>query len=595
MVDYKQVIIAQVGTQQLEDFFTPYSGPLWFRKLYLSKAEQDASFWTVNFNAKYDDLNDIEVLINTVSWKGSHLTMYNNLDDLYFSEVSQAFYFDQLSQSLYIKNFGPDHPPWQTKGITAGVVTGMSTVADTDRYDRPANQAYFGLDHEPRIVTSDYDDSQHLEDWAQNEMVFKSISIDFINSDGRFDSIRSDIMNQRIDILAANAPAKDEILDSHFKVVATGVVDNVSFPNENTMRITASDRRKVWEDTFPSAVYSIGFGGLTVDSNLIGQNMQMVIGQRNKVPCQILDKANNKYHIGYADVLNQLTSVSQAYAVNEDGTYVPINHTVDLSTGIITPTIIADNEDKDIAVDCIGLNAPNITGGTGGNTPIDIAIYLIELFGGMIYFDDFFDIDNINAVRNERAFNSGIYIEPGGVELRDVIEKCTFSVNSVFFQKGAVFSIATISEELTYNTEVMPDVFIAMPSIDYKTNDYMSRISVGYNKDNTSGLYNWYLDNTHEEAAVTAHNYKVQYDFETILINEADAREMATERYERNYIIVPSISGDLANPADFDFLETIRFNFKMNGRQMLPDALYRVTGGSKVKKQFTFQLIKEVI
>jgi len=138
MTDYKQVIIAQVGSTTPARFFAPFGGLVWSRNFYLTQAEQDASFWTAKFNASYRSVNDDIISINTVTWEGQQLSRYDSLAELSNVLVQDAFFFDTDAQVLYIKNFY-NYPPWQTPGITACLLYTSPSPRDRTRSRMPSS------------------------------------------------------------------------------------------------------------------------------------------------------------------------------------------------------------------------------------------------------------------------------------------------------------------------------------------------------------------------------------------------------------------------------------------------------------------------
>lgn len=592
MTTYKQVIIAQIGSTNPVDRIVPFEGLIWSKNFYLSQEDQDNSFWTTKFNASYEDVNTQDIDINTVTWSGQQLTSFDSLLELSYTYVQDAFYFDSEMQVLYIKNFY-NYPPWQTTGMSVGIVAGYSSMADVGIDNRPINEAYFGQEHEPRLIASSVDDYQELEDWKQNQMVFKNATILLINSDGELDGLRAQVMNQRMDILLAYVPSDEFIEDIDFNVVTTGIISDVSFPDENTVSITASDRRKSWEDTIPAIVYEAGFGPLLPGAEPIDKNMQMVIGYCAKVPCVTLDEASGQYHAGYATTETPLQAISQVYTLEND-TYTTVAYSYDLDTGIITLNIPGNADNGTVVADVDGIIAPSISGSTVSNSPLDIALFLINEFGGMPYVESLFDIETINSINSQRDTPAGYLIPIGGEVLRDVVEKCTFSINTVMYQKGSKITASVIEPSPFPVKTIYPDMLESMPGIAYDNADYMSRILTSYQKDHARDIYITTLEDTYEQDAVALYQFKVQYDFETILLDNVYAEIIGHERYYREWQILPELQVNFTSPIEFGFMDTVEFHYFMNGRDMLPNAIYRVTGLSKIKRTAKLEYIEEV-
>jgi len=210
----------------------------------------------------------------------------------------------------------------------------------------------------------------------------------------------------------------------------------------------------------------------------------------------------------------------------------------------------------------------------------------------MPYVDSLFDIDTINAIRNERNYPASMFWKAGGKKLRDIVDECTFSINTVLYQQGAKLSAAVITPELTPVEIINTDTMESMPAIAYRNDDYFSRISVEFDPDLVRDIYHSYSDNQFEDLATQLYQFKVQFDQRSIVSDRANVETMAYERYVISWDIPPNLTVQFTDPIDFNFLDTVEFRYLMNGRALIPNAIYRVTSLSKIKRTATLQYHK---
>ena len=82
------------------------------------------------------------------------------------------------------------------------------------------------------------------------------------------------------------------------------------------------------------------------------------------------------------------------------------------------------------------------------------------------------------------------------------------------------------------------------------------------------------------------------YDFETILVNQADAEKYGLERYRLSYTPQAELTINGLAPFDFDFMDNIDFHFVMHGRERLPNSRWRVINMNKIRHTATLKFIE---
>lgn len=587
MTDYKRIILAQFGVTEPLGFFSPYRGLVWWRKVSLTQDDIDASFWTVNFGASFDDplVIDEQVIINTVSWSGRQLSEIDNLDDLFREDIINSFFMDIDAQILYIKNFD-FLPVWQTPNLVSGVVSGVATMADVDANGRPFNAAFGGFEYEIRLIDSSITDQFKLDNWSNNIMQFENFSFSLLNPDGRYDTVRDDVMNQTAKLFMAEVEADKAVDINDFNVIATGAISDVSFPDADTATVTVSDIRSNWEDTFPKDIYPETFLGETVRAGLIGKNFPIVFGACRMVPAYLLQEGSNLYHLSWASAEYPIQSVGDLVWDNNGiielvskGNVDLINGTIELESGSTADgqNVIYARSMSGIVAQSISLTDPT------PNTAIDTAVFLALIWAGKPFVSSYFNISHIREVRDRRPYQVGLAFPVGGAPLTKAIEACTFSVNTVFYTNGQVLDIAEMTVDTSSPEAVYTDDLINSPPIVWDKNDYMSRIATGYNVNYQNNSFVVIADSQFEESAISRYILSQQYNFETVLTQEADATAMGLERYEWSVLIRPRITLQFGGPMEIEFLDVVSFDYLQYGRQRLQDALYRVTAISRTR------------
>ena len=597
MTDYKRIILAQFGVTSPLVFFSPYRGLVWWRKVSLTQDEIDASFWTTNFNASFDDPEAVDetVIINTVSWRGRQLSEIDNLDDLFLEGVINSFFMDVDTQILYIKNF--DYlPAWQTPDLVSGVVTGVATMADVDAEGRPFNAAFGGLEYEMRLIESSITDHFKLDNWSNNIMQFENFSFALLNPDGQYDNTRDDVLNQTAKVLMAEVPSNQPILIDDFVVIAQGNISDVSFPDAETAQVTVADIRSAWDDIIPATVYPVNYLGiLDPESRLIDKNMPLVLGQCLKVPAYYIgsDGSNDVFHVSYATSDDPISAITSAYELIE-GQYVALTiNGVDLSNGTVSIQLDEATDQSKVFCDVVGRVAPSISvSDPVGNTAIDMAVKIIAAWAQVPFITSYFNVGNITAVRDRRPYQISLAFPLGGVTMTEAIEQCTFSVNTVFYTNGQVLDIAEMTVSTNNPKVVYVDDLVNVPPIVWDQQDYMSRISTEYSRDYGRDIPKTIADAQFEDSARSRYIFTKQYNFGTGLVLESDAQAIGFERYNWSVLMRPRIVLEFGGPMEIEFLDVVSFNYRQYDRQRLQPALYRVTSISRTRNSAELTFIE---
>lgn len=198
--------------------------------------------WKVNFDNDYPEVS-IDLLdgfttqsfsnIGSVRVNSSFLNKVTSLSIL--STETESFYYESSTKTLYINMPNYDEPYIHT--IWLGVINGFSKeeftpVGSTQIYEgRLLNIPSFGYSRDPLYF---------------GKMSYPSISIQIINTDGKFDTFAdtNDLFGNSVRILYGF----EELDYSEYKVFYSGCVEKISI-DDNYLNINIIDSRKQLSDS----------------------------------------------------------------------------------------------------------------------------------------------------------------------------------------------------------------------------------------------------------------------------------------------------------------------------------------------------------
>ena len=177
------------------------------------------------------------------------------------------------------------------------------------------------------------------------------------------------------------------------------------------------------------------------------------------------------------------------------------------------------------------------------NLPLNLIPSLIDVFEDIPFIADFYDLSEwataqANALHNETGINVAKEIE-----IIEIIEKLSRSIFGNFIVKDSgLFTFRIFDPTASPIAAVTLKDELEGPSIDYQAVDFLSAVIVEYRKDYKERDFARYEDNSRETAIVSEFKKFSSKEFETQLVNDADAVELATAIYDYMDDVLPVVT-----------------------------------------------------
>jgi len=596
----KQFIIAQIGISESINYLAPYRGEVYAKWYYVSPEDQAASFWVATFGAAFDDVeSEPDTLINSVNFEGVIFDRVLSFDELFL--IGNSFFWDAAALVLYVRMFEDDGWYEIQSGYTAGQAIGVIDSADV-RQNGLVDSTIGGLVYEPILRRGSLDTSLSVDNWETNQMVFSNFNVNLSNYDGRFDGIRKDVLNQRMDLLIADIEDDKDLELSDFHTIRTGVISEVSFPEQTTVLMTAEDPRKAWDGIAPSEVF-FGTGNPDIDDKII----PLAIGVCRQVPGVRLNPTapDNDAIFQLSSVyFGPMQSVGNVYEERSPGIYTlipPGSYTVNLAAGTIE--FVNQYQGGQVYADVEGIRVlESILGGSSdpayANSPIALTVWIINTYAGLPFSSSFYDIESFQKANNYiKLPGSGRYIKIGGEKIAEILDDLMLPCGATIYSEDGRFTCRRISlygdEEII---RVDPEELVTPPAIEYSNDTYMTRLSYYYNLSNAKEEISKTISLTYKEAELLLQSRAVVKSEVRSPINDAvKANAVATERYERFAFIKTALSMQSVPPVTFRLYDPVQFQYAMNGRNQAPDLLYRVVEVDPVSRTYKLMQYEETV
>ncbi|MCP4395349.1 MAG: hypothetical protein GY804_13945, partial [Alphaproteobacteria bacterium] len=441
----RKIKLLKLNITANRDTFTTYSAGISFKKMTVNTDERTASPITTIFGASWDsDLPDEPVVIGSLSVDSVPYSEVYTLADLYIS--NRSFYYDYDTQTLYISLYEWTNPIISTvfaTGETVGFLDKAQFV-DVGGFKFPIDTLIGNVNYEARLT--DIDASESTDDQKNGIFVFDEFSASFNNADGKYDTARNEITGNTAEILIADVSDspeeavatgieyKDKAEASDFKLVRTGLVDNINYSNPEEPNITAIDPRADWTQKIGTNLLTVAeFPNLP--AKYINKRKQICIGEIRGVNCLALREdstaADFDYHI--CDITHgAIQSITSVYfdgqldtgsgSTDVDRYLTTGEYTVNLSTGIIT------------IANCIKGKVYVYGTFTTMSETTAIMLYLLDLYANLPYIDSIFNKSEIQTIADSNI-TTHVFINEKGTDLFKVIEKLVLDAQLDFFQK----------------------------------------------------------------------------------------------------------------------------------------------------------------
>ena len=443
-------------------------------------------------------------MISKMSSFSVEYDFYEKVDSI--AEVStteNSYFFDQDTQLIYAR-FTDNTFPWNYTYITSDVIQGFSNHSDW--YD---NIYYDGRISSIPSINRSCDNLYH------GVISFEDGSIQLINTDGHFDSIgESNIYGKKVRIYYGED-------DNPVTQVYEGIVESFDI-DSSLFTINTIDPRKILNKAIPSTNWTIADYPL-IEESKTDEYIPVVYGKVTNIPVVCVEEGTGTYIFKIAD--REIKAIDTVYV---NGTTVPIDST-DLTTGTFELSTNDYTLNDDVTADVQGF-----VDGSGNliEHPIEVILDLLTSNTALVYDDRAFDLTDWELVRAMDLPSISLFIE----EQEKLIEIVTDIAKSIFgnlIMKGNgtySFKIRDLEKDpakTVYITEQL-DRF----DLVYNTDEYLSSVKVGYDKDYSNDTYSYYLNTDYQSVLYNKYASYEEKEFETLLTTRDDAIEYSERLME---------------------------------------------------------------
>jgi hypothetical protein len=593
----KRFIIANIGSNTEINFLAPHEFAIWGRVLYVSQEDQDASFWTTVFDAGWDDIETEPVAIVTTVYHG--ITLMSKVESYAeLSAIPNSFYFDEPTQVLYVRIYN-DTQEWIIPTVYAyGLAVGVIDSSDIDDDDL-INSTIGGIAYHPALITGGMGALITLDNFQNNKMVMDDFTITINNGSGVWDNARAAFYKQRVDVLLADVPEDRPVTADDFKMIRTGVVDEIGYGEDQSFTMRAIDPRRSWDRVAPYDVFTAAdFEAPTEERALqtIGKVKPLAIGEMIKIPTVPLsadgDTTNARFCVSTV-AYGPMVSVSGVWEIVDGQEATRANYTFTPSTGILV--INTGYTEGDVVVSGQGLAltrsvyGPEYTPATGyNNTPQQVGYWLATVLGAIPNTGGYFDKQSFI---NSETINSqcSFYIPIGGEKLIDCVDRITMPANWTMFVEAGKFKAVRVSGDSSSPDRLYPDELAAPPSIEWDASNFATRIQYNYRKSEYNEQARSLFDDSLEAALIPRYRVSVLAEVDSPLASESAAITFKDERYERVAFIPAVLECQMLETPRWNMFDFVIFDYIMDGRRRLPELIYRVIGLDKVGMSATLR------
>lgn len=415
-----------------------------------------------------------------------------SMDDL--KDQNESFYFSYDLQRLFVhfNNFGY----FFGKIITIG-----SDVGFCNRVDPITGCYYNNQYYEPRLINVPAI-TKEKDPLFNGLLRFDGCSVQLINNDRYFKQFLDyNIFKQRACIKAANAGSAY----SAFVRMFTGYVESMS--GASTFSIKIQDIRKGLSRKIPIEFFTQDeFEYLSDD--FVDTPKPIIYGTVRNVPLVCVNSEESA--ATYIFYVGAVTSVNAVYI---EGTEYETDVEYDGEFIYITSAAVEDSLDS-VTADITGINISN---------SLSIILDLLDTYAGTKYNSTNFNTSEIETALLQ-ARDSGMFIDEQK-ELSEIIEDlCVDSDITFIVQDDGRYTARIFYPGRSIAYTIQSDEWMEDPEIEYDPSEFLSAITVLYNKDYESGDYLSLRNDDYELDAVRRYKAYQEDEIETNLISDEDAR-----------------------------------------------------------------------
>ncbi|MCG7851137.1 MAG: hypothetical protein MIO92_01300 [Methanosarcinaceae archaeon] len=431
--------------------------------------------------------------------------------------IENSFWVDTENELVYMHL---DLHPWQYFSYQASIYGNfLSTFGTAPKDAGNPSDHYYGPDL-VRPVMDIPSVNNSLNNIISGVITYKSTQLKIDNTDGHYDGINViSYFNTPLTIFKSSANAQ---LLSEFEQIYFGIITDIKI-NMKTMLIEAVDQfyemkseycNKFSVDNYPN-----------IDEDTINENIPVAWGPVYGIePIEInRDTADPPEWIEYIAIdPDYIVSVQEVY--DSDGNALTYGFTA--GTGVIRVTEL-DGDGEVIEAAYMDVT------GKSNNTIGEIIVDALEEGEGIEYESTYWDTDETDDYI-DISNRIGFYF-PGGTT-RDLIEDVLKNDNAFLIQKNnGLLTLRQWGQE--YETwQVETWAATKQPEKNFKdaTKFYCSSVKVNYNYNHNADRYgNNYLDDSQESINIELYKKSFLAEFETCLISEDAAIDLAGRLSDR--------------------------------------------------------------
>lgn len=571
MTNTKQIVLIQADILAPETYMSNYKPGVWWKKKFLTDAEKAASFWTTNFNATFDDLEEDRVTISSFAVGTDRYQRRTNKDDL--SNLTQAFSYDTTNQDLYV-TFMDKKQAWQFPAKKSGEANNWVNQAQVTELG-PTFSIY-GEDYADPRLTGTINDSQSLDKLEDQKFNYDSYNFELINDDGELDDLRAQIINQVSRILLAEVPDTQIATIDDFALIRYGEVTDVTF-TETRVRVQVTDPRKRYEQAINPKTFNTT-DWPSIDDKFVGKHVPLLLG-RTIIPAIQVD--TTKFLI--ADT--QFGALNTIHDVFVDG--VSAVYTSDTVEGTVT---IPSYTSGDVTADVTGLDISNV---------VDQIMFFFSSFASLSETSEFFDLDQVQTMR-DKNYTGAYYIGTKGKKLNDVLSELSSGINMWVYPKdGGIYGFRDITPEIpTY--EISADELASFPGRNYDNGVFVSTLSIQYKPDYVEDETLTIFDDSLEDQAIENHSIDRSGEFTSTVDNDTNAQTLLTAMYEQRIFAPELLKLEFTDTLPFKLSDYVIFTHKRVNdplgqieKVIIPRSRYRVIQASRINKNCILRRIDE--
>ena len=410
-------------------------------------------------------------------------------------EQEESFYYDYSLQRLFL-HFN-DYEYFFDKTITIG-----SNIGFCNRVDSINGCFYNNQYYEPRIKSIPAI-TKSKDPLFNGLLRFDGCSVSLINNDRYFrDFLNYNIFKQKSVIKLGDEG--DSYSD--FVEMFTGYVESMS--GASVFKIKIQDIRKGLSRKIPTSFFTQDEYSDLADGD-VDKPKPIIYGSVRNAPLVCVN-GESEVADPYLFYVGDITSVDAVYI---DGDAY-IDYSVNGDYIEIDSVDVVDATDT-VTADLTGINISN---------SVSIILDILNDYAGTRYNSTNFNTTEIEAAILQ-ARDSGLFIDEPK-EISEIIEMlCVDSDIAFLVQDDGKYTARIFYSGRSVAHTIGYDEWFGEPDISYDPSEFLSALTILYNKDYDSGDFLTLRNNDYEADAVARYKAYQEDEIETNLISSSDARD----------------------------------------------------------------------